>query len=533
VFYLTLAKDQPVFWFSVVILGCLMVICESLGEEMAGGGRSTYGLIALFAAIAALNTPSAVMVALFGALHLRFHRWKEEWGRMAYDAAMYSLATLSASAVFHALGGNSHYFTLRGGLRSILPALAAAAVFWCLNAAGAAYFMRWERGTHPLAFLRENAVKLLPNQLIYGLVGLGTGIIYAQNAFHVVLDLEGNPLLDQFGNPLVVGSTAEYLRGLFAVLSMTALLGVAWYFSGKNIELLESYDHTIETLVTYLEKREPYLEGHSVRVADYALMIAEEMQLPVYERRRLRHAALLHDLGRPAIPLRILLQPGPLSEEEFERVRAHPLEGASRLEEVAYLSDMAEAVRHHHEYYDGGGYVDNLSGETIPLSARIIAVADAYEAMLHERPYREAKGEERALAELRQNSGRQFDPVVVEHLAAALAKRAGEAVRPGGEAVAAGREVPGAEGPLEVEEEMRGEKKPPTVRKPLRPKGRRARRREEMLRARREARERLEREALQKLEAGDEGAPGEGQTPPREEGPVSSGDSGDGGGGEG
>lgn len=528
ILYLTLVADQPVFWFSVVILGCLMVICESLGEEMPGGGRSTYGLIAIFAAIAALNTPSAMIVALCGALHLRLHRLREEGWNMAYDAAMYSLATLAASAVYHALGGNSHYFTLRGGLRSVLPALAAAAVFWCLNAAGATAFIRWERNAEPLVFLKGQALRLLPNQLLYGLVGLGAGMVYAQNAFHVILDLEGNPALDQLGNPVVVGSTAEYLRGLFAALSLMALLGVAWYFSGKNIELLDSYDRTLETLVTYLEKREPYLEGHSVRVAEYALMIADEMQLPLHEKRRLRHAALLHDLGRPAIPLRILLQPGPLSEEEFEKVKVHPLEGASRLEEVEYLSDMAEAVRHHHEHYDGGGYIDSLSGDTIPLSARIIAVADAYEAMLHERPHRGAKDGERTLAELRQNSGRQFDPRVVEHLAAALGRKAAGVPRREAEAGPAPTEGPVSRGAPETAEEAAAAS--PRFRGP---RGRRARRREEMLRARREVRERLEREALRRMKTWDEEVGGEGDEDALKEGTVPPPESGGEGGEEG
>ena len=482
ILYLTLVSHQPVFWFSVVLLGVLMVICETLGEEMSSGGRSTYGIIALFGAIAALNTPSAMIVALFGAFHLRLLQRREEPWKLIFNCALYAMCTWAAAAIYHALGGISRAFTLSDSLRSLAPLLAAAAVFWALNSLAMAAALRWLKNVEPREFVMRDALKLLPNQVIYALVGLGIGIIYAQNAYTVVLDPNGKWVLDPIGNPIILGSTAGSLRGLFAVLSMTALLGVAWYFSGKNIELLEAYDRSVEVLVTHLERREPYLDGHAVRVAGYAALIARHLRLPFYEVNRLRHAALMHDLGRPAIPRDILLQPGALSDEEFEKVKVHPLEGGSRLEEVEYLADMAEAVRHHHEYYDGGGYIDHLSGDTIPLSARIIAVADAYDAMLHRRPWREAKGQGQALAELRENGGRQFDPEIVEHFVAAL-------------------EVEGKRREEQPEWRAEGAEAPEArpVRETPRPARGRARRREELLQARREARERLEREALRQL----------------------------------
>ncbi|MBC7228982.1 MAG: HD-GYP domain-containing protein [Actinobacteria bacterium] len=501
ILYLALARDMPVFWFSVVLLGALMVVCETMGEKMSSGGRSTYGIMVIFAAVASLNTPSAMIVALCGAFHLRmFERRQDPW-ELAATGSIYSLCAWASSAVYHALGGASRAFTLSGAMRSLLPLLVAAGVFWALNALAVAAVLRWRDGVEPARFLLNDALRLLPNHLLYALVGLGMGVIYAQNAFHVALDLENRPLLDAAGNQVILGSAAEALRGLFALLAFTAILGVAWYFSGKNIALLESYDRSMEALVTHMERREPYLDGHAVRVAEHAARIASHMRLPVYEVNRLRHAALLHDLGRPVIPRGILLQRAPLSGEEFERVRAHPLEGAARLEEVSYLSDMAEAVRHHHEYYDGGGYVDGLKGETIPLSARILAVADAYDAMVHPRPWRDAKSHEAALAELRENAGRQFDPEIVEHFIASLQAEEGRAVRRGEEQAAVAEKGGAAEA-------APGE---PAVVPGRERSRRRARRREEILRERREARERLEREAMLRLqEERGEAAPREG-----------------------
>lgn len=502
ILYLAWNDGQPVLWFSVVLLGISMVLCESMGERMVQGGWSTYGIIVIFAALTALNTPSAMIVALCGGFRLGRGKERLSPETVLFNGAMYSLAVWAASATYHVLGGSSRSFTLEAGLKSVLPVLAAAAVFWLLNTGGMALALRFMRGLEPARFLKTDALRLLPNQLVYALVGLSVGIIYAQNAFHILQDVEGRAILDAAGRPVVVGSTAEYLRGFFAVVAFTALLGTAWYFSGRNIELLESYDRSLETLVTYLERREPYLDGHALRVAEYAVMTARRMRLPFYEVSRLRHAALLHDLGRAVVPLRILTREGHLDEEEFEEVKRHPLEGSSRLEEVPYLADMADAVRHHHEYYDGGGYVDHLSRETIPLGARIIAVADAYDAMTHPRPYREAKTHDRAAAELRQNSGLQFDPQVVEHFLAAL-EEAGMAGLPAARGVAP-REGERAE---VLAEEPVGKAAPQVERRASAAwRGRRIRRREERLRERREARERLEREALRALR--EEGPPG-------------------------
>jgi HD-GYP domain-containing protein (c-di-GMP phosphodiesterase class II) len=480
IFYLTLVSHEPVFWFSVVLLGLLMVLYESLGDRMAGGSRSTYGIIILFAAIASLNTASAMIVALFGAAHLGLLGENEEVSNLLLNAGFYALYTWGAAALYHVLGGGARSFTLASAARSLAPLALAALAFWAMNSLAVGGVLAWSQKMEPKEFFRSDALRLLPNQLIYAFVGLGLGIIYAQSAFHV----------DPSG--LVVGSVAESLRGLFAVASFSALVGVAWYFSGKNIELLEAYDRSVETLMTYMEKREPYLDGHAVRVADHAAHIAKQMRLPLYEIDRLRHAALLHDLGRPAIPLGILLERGSLSEDEFERIKVHPLEGAARLEEVEYLGDMAEAVRHHHEYYDGGGYIDHLSGDTIPLSARIIAVADAYDAMMHERPWRAAKGHELAVQELRANSGRQFDPDVVEHFFSSMS-----AAQPARETIEPGMK-PEAKAVLQPRE---------------RPAKKKGSRRERLLQERREARERLEREAFMTL----------GEQPPPDFGEASAG----------
>jgi HD-GYP domain-containing protein (c-di-GMP phosphodiesterase class II) len=128
----------------------------------------------------------------------------------------------------------------------------------------------------------------------------------------------------------------------------------------------------------------------------------------------IRKAALLHDLGKICVPDHILMKPDKLSDEEMDIIRKHPLDGAKILEAVEPIRDAKHIIRHHHEFFDGSGYPDGLKGEAIPLGARIIAVADAFGAMTTDRPYRKALSTVEAVNELKQFSGIQFDPHIVE-----------------------------------------------------------------------------------------------------------------------
>jgi diguanylate cyclase (GGDEF)-like protein/putative nucleotidyltransferase with HDIG domain len=165
---------------------------------------------------------------------------------------------------------------------------------------------------------------------------------------------------------------------------------------------------------------------HSETVGRYAEMMARELGLPERRVSRIRLAGILHDIGKAGVPNSILHKPGPLTEEEYAIIKRHPELGAQMIEHIS-LSDVREWVAAHHERPDGLGYPHGLSGGAIALEARIVAVADAYEAMTSDRPYRDSIGYEAALAELRRCAGTQFDAVVVDALNAALAREAMQA----------------------------------------------------------------------------------------------------------
>ncbi|HPD17166.1 MAG TPA: HD domain-containing protein [Planctomycetota bacterium] len=175
----------------------------------------------------------------------------------------------------------------------------------------------------------------------------------------------------------------------------------------------------IETLVAAVEAKDIYTYGHSARVSKLARRIAEGMGLAEPEQEQVKLAGLLHDIGKIGIPEAVLSQRGHLTDDEWAYVRSHPQIGESIIRQMGSdrVAMLCQLVRHHHERLDGTGYPDGLTGDAIPLGARILSVADAYDAMRSNRPYRSPYSAKEAIAELRLNSGRQFDAEAIEALA--------------------------------------------------------------------------------------------------------------------
>jgi len=173
-------------------------------------------------------------------------------------------------------------------------------------------------------------------------------------------------------------------------------------------------------LVDRLELKEGYADGHTTAVSRLAVTIATKLELPTAERRLVEVGALLHDVGKLSIPDRVLMKPGPLNELEWAVMQRHAPLGERLVAHTVNQADVLAIVRSHHERWDGGGYPDGKRGEEIPLAARIVAVADAFQAMIEPRPYREPRTRQAALDEILAHSGLQFDPACVEALRAVV-----------------------------------------------------------------------------------------------------------------
>jgi len=173
---------------------------------------------------------------------------------------------------------------------------------------------------------------------------------------------------------------------------------------------------TMMTLANFIDAKDKYTNGHSTRVAKYSVKLAERMHLDDEEIRHLGYIALMHDCGKMGIPDTILNKPGKLTPEEREIIEQHTVYGGKLLENMTALPGVRDGALYHHERYDGKGYPEGLAGEDIPLYARIIGVADSFDAMNSDRCYRKRLDMETIIQELKENSGKQFDPDVVKYM---------------------------------------------------------------------------------------------------------------------
>jgi HD-GYP domain-containing protein (c-di-GMP phosphodiesterase class II) len=204
---------------------------------------------------------------------------------------------------------------------------------------------------------------------------------------------------------------AEHLKLLCTIASQAAS---AIENARLYDELKETFFTVVHALAETIEKRDPYTGGHTNRVMDYSLAIGKELGLSEDEMTNLRLSAILHDIGKIGVRDSVLLKEGKLTDEEFTAIKMHSIYGEQILKHVKQMRDVIAGVKYHHERYDGRGYPDGLKGEEIPITARIIAVADTFDAMTSDRPYRKGLSLDIAFEELRKHSGTQFDAKVVE-----------------------------------------------------------------------------------------------------------------------
>jgi HD-GYP domain-containing protein (c-di-GMP phosphodiesterase class II) len=227
-------------------------------------------------------------------------------------------------------------------------------------------------------------------------------------------------LLSPIGVMAVIASQGHPYRTL-VVLPLLALLAIFAQEREAHVEsalqLSNAYRGTALLLGDVLEDKDSYTASHSHGVVSLSLMVADQLRLDPAARRRVEFGALLHDIGKIAVPAEIINKPGPLDDDEWAVMKLHTLEGQHMLDRVGgVLGEVGRVVRSSHEHYDGTGYPDGLRGEAIPIEARIVACCDAFSAMTTTRSYRRAMSVEAAREELVRNAGTQFDPRVVEAL---------------------------------------------------------------------------------------------------------------------
>ena len=237
---------------------------------------------------------------------------------------------------------------------------------------------------------------------------LGVGLVHRNEPFGVVLA----------GERSVGGDYTEDEFRILSYIGDSASVAIHNQLVGQRLR--ESYFQIIGALALSVEAKDPYTRGHSERVRNYAVSLARRLGLSEEEILRIGNAAILHDIGKVEVSQAILQKPERLTEGEYEDMKDHSALGEIMVEGIPFLKEARPLIRHHHERWDGQGYPDGFRGEEIPLGARIIAVADMYDALTTQRPYRNDTSKERAILQLRKEKETQLDPDLVEEFVAMI-----------------------------------------------------------------------------------------------------------------
>jgi HD-GYP domain-containing protein (c-di-GMP phosphodiesterase class II) len=398
-------------YVGLILLGLMAAASERLSMLVYGEAKVSISFVCLFA-IAVLYGPAGIVLATpLSILALHFPR-KVRHVDFLFNMGNSTLAdTASAIVLFSIIDHNSD---IAISARVVTAGLLAASVNYGIRAVliSGAVSVAFKRNL--LGVWREKFQWLFPHYIVFGFLGLALAVAYQQLGVTGLLAFAAPPLMMRFSMKQYIDNTTRHVAMLRR--KNEQLQRANREILGMSERLRETYDATLEALAAALDARDSETGGHSSRVTVYTMDMAEEMGVPKGSDQWLdiERASLLHDVGKIGVSDAILNKPGPLTSEEWQQMRKHPAIGFEMLKDVKFLSTAAEIVYAHHERYDGKGYPVGLKGEDVPLGARIFAVADAFDAMTSNRPYRRALSVDKAQEEILSNSGSQFDPTVME-----------------------------------------------------------------------------------------------------------------------
>lgn len=363
------------FWTVVTLLASALPIQLNSGVQVA---VSTAPLMAA----TLLGGPTAgAIVAALGTFDIREVRGRVAWyGTLANHAAIV-LPVITAGVIITSLRGWAP-----GPVWELVAALVGTLFYFVLNL-GLVSLIVVFRGGHSMRefWTRAETTNLWANLLTLAPLGW---------------------LMARMYEPLGAGWWTTLLFGVPLFTTRVAYQ--------RFVEMREMFTQTIGALAQAVDARDPYTSRHSQRVRQISVDIGREMRVSAAELEALEWGGLLHDVGKIGVPDSVLLKQGKLTREERMIMNAHPVLGAQIIGPVDRLAPELPVIRHHHEWFNGSGYPDRLLGDEIPKLARILHVADAFEAMTADRPYRKALSGEQALSELRKFAGVQFDPEIVD-----------------------------------------------------------------------------------------------------------------------
>lgn len=405
ILYSLFSSDYSIVISDLIFWSILAAVAESLIIKLPNGMGVSVGLAINLAAIIVGGPLTATLVAAMGVIlrvpkkeGLGFvHIFKEPIYKTLFNVSNAIIAIGISSLVYHKmlvtfngiLETNTVIYYLVSLTRSkdhgfsLLPTLLTLPVYVFLNTIILARLLSFLYDKKFLSLWLSSVLGVLSSSFAVGTIGVIMALSYTEYGIGAVLLFFGPLLLARFSFKL--------------------------YMDMRNV-----YVKTIQLLNRTMEAKDAYTSGHATRVQDYAVALAKEVGLPEKKIENIRMASILHDIGKIGIDDNILKKPLALTPVEYSMIQQHPTIGAEILKDVDFLKEISEIIKYHHERFDGKGYPDGLIGGAIPMEAAILAIADVYDAMTSNRPYRTAMEPDVALKEIRKNAGTQFDPLLAE-----------------------------------------------------------------------------------------------------------------------
>lgn len=367
----------------VIIFGLLSIIAESLLIPTPGESAISVGFAVDLAAILVLGVPEAAWIASLGIMlrsvwhqGKRFHIFNTPLYKTLFNGAQIMISAGVAGLCYQLLGGVTGIIDLSS---YIFPLIACILVYVLIN-----------------------------ETIISGLMSIVTGQSFIQswlsNIFYAAKDCV-------FVAPLGVLMAMAYMK--YSILGIFLFLGpllLARYAYKLYIDMRKIYIDTVEALSQAIEVKDPYTQGHSMRVSEYSYELGTKAKLTQKRLDNLKMAAVLHDIGKIGIEENILNKPGRLTVEEFDKIKQHPEIGVKIIQNIEALKDVSEIILSHHEKMDGTGYPKGKKAHEINTESAILGIADVYDALTSDRPYRKAMTTEQALQIIAEGKGSHFDP---------------------------------------------------------------------------------------------------------------------------
>ena len=373
-------------WWVIIFFLTISTFAEFIPVDLPVGGAISIGFPIDFILILVYGPALAMLISALGALIGETIEKKRSWYKIIFNASQYALSAGIAGIIYQKIGGVVGLVDLTN---YIIPAIISAFGYYVINSSLFMIVISLAEEVSMLSVWKTQIKGIVITYIALAPMGLIMAMVY------VTIGIWGIIL---FFFPLILA------RRSFELYT----------------KMRKMYLETIRALAAAIDAKDPYTKGHSERVAEMSVALAQELNLSDREIENIEYTALLHDIGKIGIDDRILGKKGSLTNEEFDKIKEHPIVGAKIIEPIDFLKNSYWAIYHHHERYNGDGYPDGIKSENIPILARIIAVADAYDAMGSDRPYRKKLNKDKILKELKDQSGKQFDPEVVKALNSVL-----------------------------------------------------------------------------------------------------------------